>query len=347
MIPVIIINWNGFQDTVECLTSLLRSSNVKFKIHLVDNGSDQEEGARLKEKYREESRVVLHVLQENLGFGKANNYVLEKLLDKNPQYVALLNNDTTVDPHWLNNLVQTAESEGAQMVSSKMLDYWQPDHIDNLGHQMLNTGEIIPIGHGEPADSYRPPLHNLGSCAGATLYDFKMLKKIGFFDPFFTTGYEDAELGLRAVLAGYTSVLAPNALVFHKGGQSIKKIFNAQYAQMIQVSIWYTYFKLMPFMVIFISLPFILLKTFLLSIINILFMRVNYLEIQWRALYLTFFKHWKEIQKKRKDFYSVTAVISPWKVLSRQRFFLWYDLKRFYQIFVKGKKSALDQYGGE
>ncbi|MBK8505152.1 MAG: glycosyltransferase family 2 protein [Saprospiraceae bacterium] len=346
-VPVIIINWNGYQDTLECLNSVLKTEDVDFIIYLIDNGSENDEGNRLTTEFELEHRIIVWQFSENLGFAKANNVVLKELIQSNHNYVALLNNDTIVDPQWLVQMLQTADEMNAQMISAKLLNYFNQNQIDNLGHQMLNTGEIIPIAHQEDSSQYDQPIINFGSCAGATLYSANMLKTIGIFDPFFSTGYEDAELGARAILAGYRSALSPAAIVYHKMGRSVKKVFSQEYALMIQSAIWYTYFKLMPLGVIIASLPFILLKQLMLSLINIVFGRWYYLSIQWKAIHVTFTKHRKLILSGRKNFFNSVDTISSLQILSKQRFFLLFDIKRFYRIFIRRKKSALDQYGGE
>jgi GT2 family glycosyltransferase len=273
--------------------------------------------------------------------------ILEELVRDNYLFVALLNNDTLVDPSWLEAMVGLAKFRNLDMVSAKLINYFDRQQIDNLGHQMLNTGEIVPIAHKAAIDDYSMSFMNLGPCAGAALYSVEMLKKIGLFDPFFSTGYEDAELGLRGIVVGYQSALAPDALVFHKMGQSVSKVFDDQYAIMIQSAIWYTYFKLMPAGVIIISMPFILVKNFLLSLVNILFIRAKYLKIQWMAIWFTVTKNRKFIVKSRRKFYNSGKTISTWQILGKQRFFLWFDIIRFYHIFIQQKKSALDKYGGE
>ncbi|MCB0689650.1 MAG: glycosyltransferase family 2 protein, partial [Saprospiraceae bacterium] len=284
-IPVIVVNWNGMEDTIECMESLLATTGPEIMIHLVDNGSDNNEGRLLAQKFHNNEMVRVYQLKDNIGFAKANNQILTKILQEDFKYVALINNDTIVDKNWMHSFLETAVQKEAQMVSAKLLRYDRPDIIDNLGHQMLNTGEIIPVAHDQPAEKYPESFENMGSCAGAALYATDMLRKIGIFDPFFSTGYEDAELGLRAFMAGYRSVYAPDVIILHKGGQSIKKVFNYRYALMIQSSIWYTYFKLVPLTAILVSLPFILIKIILLSVINILFGRWKYLKIQWQALF--------------------------------------------------------------
>lgn len=346
-IPVIIINWNGYEDTIECLDSVLSTTGVEIAIYLVDNGSSNQEGRKLVDRFKHEPSIFVRQLPENIGFAKANNLILEEVVRDSYPFVALLNNDTVVDPSWLEAMVGLAKFRKLGMVSTKLINYFNRQEIDNLGHQMLNTGEIVPIAHKAATDDYTMSVMNLGPCAGAALYSVEMLKEIGFFDPFFSTGYEDAELGLRGIVAGYQSALAPNALIYHKMGQSVSKVFDDQYAIMIQSAIWYTYFKLVPAGVILISLPFILVKNILLSLVNIFFLRWKYLKIQWRAIWVTVTKNRKLIIQSRRKFYSSVKTISTWQILGKQRFFLWFDIIRFYHIFIQKKKSALDQYGGE
>ena len=279
-IPIIIINWNGYKDTLDCIHSVLETEDVDFEIFLVDNGSDNNEGEQLQAYFHSFPNINYFFLDENIGFAKANNFVLQQILKGNYQWVILLNNDTVVDPKWLSGFIRTARLMKADMVSAKFIQYYDRDLIDNLGHQMLNTGEVIPIAHDEPTSGYDSSFYNFGSCAGAALYSVPMLREVGTFDPFFSTGYEDAELGVRAVVAGYKAVYSPDSLVYHKGGQSIRKVFNEDYALMIQSAIWYTYFKLMPMTVILVSVPFIVVKTITLSLINLLFSRWKYLRIR-------------------------------------------------------------------
>ncbi|NND32185.1 MAG: glycosyltransferase family 2 protein [Saprospiraceae bacterium] len=344
-IPVIVVNWNGYDDTTECIASIIQSDYLDFKVYLVDNGSANNEGIRLRDDWNSENRVEVRILPENLGFARANNIILNELLQESYSVVFLLNNDTIIDKNCLARLIQAQQESGANMVSAKILNYYHREIIDNLGHQMLNTGEVVPIGHGQSANKYQHSFQNFGACAGAALYSLEMIRDIGVFDEYFSTGYEDAELGVRAIVSGYHGIYAPDAKVYHKMGQSIKKVFNHDYALMIQTCIWYTYLKLMPPGVIVLSLPFIIVKMILLSVINIFFLRWHYLRMQWQAIFHTL-NSYQEIMKKRHDFHANHRVISSISILRKQRFFLLFDLKRFYHIFIRGNKSAVDSYGG-
>jgi len=344
-VPIIIVNWNGFEDTKECIESVLQLTDVDFKVYLVDNGSAENQVNALERLCKDKPQISLHLNSSNIGFSKAHIKIYkEELAQLNCKYIALLNNDTIVEKNWLSELIKVAENRNADLISSKMISYFDRDTIDNTGHKMLNTGEIIPIGHGEPVSMHNKEIENLGPCAGACLYSNKMIEEIGFFDPFFSTGYEDAEFGLRAILSGHKSIYAPNAIVYHKMGQSIKKIFNFEYTTMIQTSILYSYFKNAPRLKLLIDLPFIILKHFLLFILNILFWRIRYLKVQLKA-WVTIFNLAKTISIKRKKVRKLRKnPISSLEFNRRTDFFLWFDLKRFWRIFIKREASALDTY---
>ncbi len=261
LIPVITINWNGIEDTLECVEALLNQTYSNFQIHLIDNNSKQSDQDILHEKFANEPKVSLYFNEENLGFTGATNKILQEvILPQDYRYVALLNNDAMADKDWLKQLVRMAEEEQVDMVSTKMINYYVRDLIDNTGHFMLNTGEVMPHGFGDPIERHNKARDNFGACAGATLYSVKMLKKIGCFDDFFTTGYEDAELGVRALITGYKLRFQPEAIAYHKMSASINKVRNLDYMVYIQESIFFSYLKLMPKPVIILNIGFIIFR---------------------------------------------------------------------------------------
>lgn len=335
------------EDTLECMEALMKQSYRDFRIYLVDNGSTDESPTVLSKKYGTHPKVSLILNKENFGFTKGNNEVLIDEILANPsyKYVALLNNDTEPTEYWLDNLVSAAEREQAAMVSSKMIDYFERDKMDNAGHLMLNTGEILPIGHRVSIKKYNNGFENMGACAGAALYSIAMLKDIGVFDEYFDTGYEDAELGVRTVLSGYKCWYEPTAVVYHKMGQSIKKIFNYKYALRVQKNILYTYFKLIPLGVIIFSLPFLMFRYFSMITACILFGQWQYARILFNALQETFIQDRKLVLEARKDVSPKVSRISSFSFLKRQVFFLRVDLLRFYRFILLRRKSAMDTYG--
>lgn len=345
-IPIIILNWNGIDDTLECMESLWEQKYSNFKVFLVDNGSKNDDAQILRERFSNHPKVSLIFNEENLGFTRGNNEILRQIIhsEQDYPYVVLLNNDTVVEPDWLQQLVCCAEETNAGMVTSKMVNYFDHSRMDNAGHRMLNTAEIIPIGHMHPIEEFNERFENMGSCAGATLYDVKMLREIGIFDEYFETGYEDAELGVRAVVTGYRSVFEPRAVVYHKISQSVNKVLNYEYLLKIQLNIFYSYFKLMPTMAILVSLPSFIFKYGSILIIDIVFLRIKFLKIMCDAIYRTVFQERKKIAAARKAFHESHKTVSSWEILRKQEFFLWFDIKRFFKYVILRRPTTFEKY---
>ncbi len=331
-VPIIILNWNGFADTIECMESIRLTDGINYHIFLVDNNSDQDQGLLLKQIFEPDPRVTVILNDQNLGFTTGNNIVIQQLLNnKEYKYVVLLNNDTVVSPTWLKALVTCAEKNGSDIVSSKMIDYYDRSIMDNAGHYMLNTGEILPLGHRQPISNYNFPFENLGGCGGAVLYSAPMLRTIGVFDDFFDTGYEDAEFGLRAKLCGYKCLYAPDAVVYHKVSRSIKKIRDNDYFIRVQRNILYTYVKLMPDRFLALHMFWIGFKYILFGILGILLLRLKMLKHHIRTLNRFFRYDFRAARKARSAFYCTFNI----KYQNPTNFFLKTDLKRLIR-FIKG-----------
>lgn len=344
--PIIILNWKGIEDTLECMDSVLKMTYQNFKIYLVDNGSNDGSAEILQDKFGNHPKIELIFNQDNLGFTKANNVVLRQILAAKavPEFVALLNNDTEVEQTWLGNLLEGAKRYKADVLSSKMIDYYERDKMDNAGHLMLNTGEVIPVGHGQPSIDYNVAKENMGACAGAALYSTPMLRGIGVFDEHFDTGYEDAELGLRAIVCGYECWYEPTAIVYHKMGRSIKKVFNYEYSLSIQKHIWYSYLKLMPIDIIIVSIPSFLFKYIAMLIVNLLFQRKKFLKIMFQSLKEAIWDNRKVTLQARKKIHSKRKIKS-FSLSKKQNFFLWTDITRFYKYFILNRHTSMDVYG--
>lgn len=335
-IPIVVLNWKGLNDTIECINHLLQSSYYDFHIYLIDNFSNDGTANTFRNLYQNNEKITLIFNSSNLGFTGAHNMIFEQLLstDRFP-YIALLNNDTAVNPDWLFHLHKCALETNADMVASKMVYYYDRTLMDNAGHRMLNTGEILPIGHKKPITTFNTRLNNIGPCAGAALYKSSMLKKIGTFDPHFSTGYEDAELGLRAILTGHTSVFEPKAIVYHKIGQSLNKVRTPEYLAEIQTHILYSYFKLMPTGYLLINMPLFILRYILIYVFDLLLYRRYYLRLHTLAWTKMVNGTLKKALGARREFRKKNKVISTFEIFRLVEFSLWTDMKRIKDVLYQ------------
>jgi GT2 family glycosyltransferase len=341
-IPVVVLNWNGFSDTKAAVNSLL-SQNRLAKVVLVDNGSEPDEVAMLKQWSADIPQVKLKLNNNNLGFAKAHNEVFKDLVKEGFCYVACLNNDAVADKNWLEKLHETIDSADVSMASSLMVMSSNENRIDNVGHQILSTGEIIPAGSGELVQSHKPQKNSVGPCAGACLYRLDMLSQIGYFDERFFVGYEDAELGLRAWLCGYNCHYSAEARVSHKMSASIGKIRKASYLSEIQSHIFYSWFKLMPMSVVIQKFPGMIFKYSMVLLIDLILFRFKFLKVMVNGIRLTIL-NWSEIKRARKTFYLEQRVTrSNSEIIAMLTPFLPFDARRFWKHIVLGKKSALEE----
>jgi hypothetical protein len=137
-VSIIVLNWNGLEDTIECLESLRKITYPNYGVIVVDNGSEGNDVEVLKEKFGD----YIHIIENDRNYGTAEGYnigmrhAFESLAS---EYILLLNNDTVVDADFLIELVTVAERNGhIGMVGPVIYDYYDPTRVRSAGG--LSTG---------------------------------------------------------------------------------------------------------------------------------------------------------------------------------------------------------------
>jgi GT2 family glycosyltransferase len=207
---VVLLNWNGWRDTVECLRSLGELNYSNYLIVVVDNGSTDDSVVRIREEY---PNVLLIETGQNLGFSRGNNVAICYALERGADYVWLLNNDTIVDPHALRAMVEAAEADpkiGA--VGSVLYEIYEKDKIQAYG------GGRIHLWLGLSRHIMAPvPDDNLGYLIGASLLARRsLIEDIGVLDDTFFMYWEDTDYSFRTRAAGWKLAVAPEARIWHK-----------------------------------------------------------------------------------------------------------------------------------
>jgi GT2 family glycosyltransferase len=215
-VTVVIPNWNGERFLGLCLGSLREQSFRDFETILVDNGSVDGSRSFVEEHFPE---VKVVPLGENRGIAAAFNAGIEA---SRVEYVVLLNNDTELDPGWLEALVRAAEDRPESgLFASRLVDFYDRSVLDGAGDAMRLSGLPYRLGHGERDRSrFDKPGYVFGACAAAALYRREMLDEVGLFDEDFVSYCEDGDLSFRAQLAGYRCFYVPGAVVYHMGSAS-------------------------------------------------------------------------------------------------------------------------------
>jgi GT2 family glycosyltransferase len=222
---IVVLNWNGLDDTEHCLASLVSQRYKNFKITLIDNASTEEGTARRLTALEKLYGSKLHVIQNsrNLGFAGGVNTGIRYGIENDYDYIALFNNDAIADKDWLSNLVAAAEHTKSAITTGLLL-HADGKTIDSTGDWYSTWGLPFPRGRNDTAS--RPPDSGdvFGGSGGATLYSTKLFRKIGLFDETFFAYYEDVDISFRARLTGHTAYYEKTAVAYHKQGASSSKV---------------------------------------------------------------------------------------------------------------------------
>jgi len=131
-VAIIILDWNGWPDTEECLRSLQKLDYPDFEIILIDNGSKQrfpDIGSQF-----DDLRIIQVKNEKNLGFTGGNNQGIEMAMDREVDYVLLLNNDTVVESDFLSKMLAAGEADKrVGMIGPVIYDYNDRKKIQSAG----------------------------------------------------------------------------------------------------------------------------------------------------------------------------------------------------------------------
>ncbi|HLF27664.1 MAG TPA: glycosyltransferase family 2 protein [Anaerolineae bacterium] len=211
-LSVIIPNWNGAQHLPTCLASLRQQTYRHLEVIVADNASSDGSRELLARDYAE---VKVLALERNRGFTGACNAGIRAAQGK---FVALLNNDTELDPGWAEAIVAAfARHPAAGLVASKMLLFDRRDTFHTAGDFYRLDG--MPGNRGvwqKDEGQYDREECVFSACGGSAAYRRAMLDQIGLLDEDFFFSCEDIDLAWRAQLAGWQCVYTPQAVVYHK-----------------------------------------------------------------------------------------------------------------------------------
>jgi len=221
-VTVVVLNWNGKEDTLNCLNSLSSVVYPNYRILVVDNFST--DGSI---QFFEELYPNIDIIQnpKNLGFAEGNNVGIRRALEDGADYVLLLNNDTVVDRYFLDRLVEAAESDHAIGFAGPKVYYLGKDanRIISFAGGALNlwVGRSRHRGLDQLDSGQYDDLAEVDYVEGSCVLAKKTaLDHIGLLDPTYFSYWEDVDWCTRGWNAGYKSIYVPNARIWHKPSSS-------------------------------------------------------------------------------------------------------------------------------
>jgi hypothetical protein len=254
LVSVVIPNWNGKRFLSGCLDSLLKLDYPDVEIIIVDNGSTDGSVELLRTQY---PGIRLIAFEKNTGFSVAVNAGIRA---SSGEFVALLNNDTVVEPNWISEMVAVMHSHPeVGSTGCKMLAYDDRQLLDGAGDGYRRGGLPGRIGHRErDLGQFDTPRYILGACGGAALYRRSLFEDIGLFDEDYFAYLEDVDLGLRAQNAGYKCLYVPTAVMYHLGCGTTGSGYHPMVVRLSSQNNWNTIVKNLPLPLLWKFLPQIL-----------------------------------------------------------------------------------------
>lgn len=213
-LTVVILNWNGKNDTIGCLDSLQKSENSSFDIVVVDNGSEDNSAAAISKRFPD---VKILETGQNLGYAGGNNIGIEYASRLGSDLILLLNNDTIVDRHFIASLLKAAEeSPNVGIFGAYPLRFSEPEKLDHLGGRWNDqTASFDLVGLGA-SKGFRTdePLDYVCGCS--ILVRREVFEAVGLLEPTFFLFWEEADFCIRAKRAGFGIDICYEAELMHK-----------------------------------------------------------------------------------------------------------------------------------
>lgn len=215
-VSIIILNWNGKEDTLECLASIGQLDYPNYEVVVVDNGSTDDSTNAISKQYLD---ITLLQTGANLGYAGGNNFGIRWALEHGADYVLLLNNDTVVATDLLSAFINAEKLLPAgSILGAKIFFYDEPGKLWFAGGQWNNgSNSFEHIGHGQSDSTEYNRMAEVDYITGCALFAAAdTFKEVGLLDERFFLSYEETDWCYRAKASGHKCIVVPDAKLWHK-----------------------------------------------------------------------------------------------------------------------------------
>ncbi len=221
-VAIVVLNWNGADDTLACLNSLAALTYPNFNVIVVDNGSTDDSLDKLR-TYSSHYPLVLLETGRNLGYAGGNNVGTRHALEHDADFVLVLNNDTTVAPDLLEQLVGAARrNPDTGVFSARVMYFDNPDKVWFDGARWNESSlQLEWPGQGARETEIDTIDHDTDyACGAALFFRAEVARQIGLLDESFFLVWEEVDWCFRARKAGWRNIVVATAKIWHKIGVS-------------------------------------------------------------------------------------------------------------------------------
>lgn len=211
---IIILNWNKWQETIDCLNSVYQSDYSNFEVLLIDNASSDGSVGKIKAAFPD-LRMIVN--SENIGFTGGNNQGMRIAASEGADYVWLLNNDTEVEPDCLSQIVAVANSSRKIGLVSPAICYYAAPEVYQFRGSVVDW-DNFEIVYMDENNNYLNFFDGDSVCLWGTalLVNVDLISNVGFLNEDYFAYYEDTDYSMRSIVCGYKNVYCINAKVLHK-----------------------------------------------------------------------------------------------------------------------------------
>lgn len=219
-VDIILLNFNGYKDTIDCVKSLENISYSNYNVIIVDNNSNDNSEEEIKKYIETKKNLIFIQSGKNLGFSGGNNVGIKYAIDNGADYICLLNNDTIVKHDFLNILVETMENDASiGIAAGKIMYHSQPDVIWSAGGY-IDYKRALGCHYGMMKNISNPNYNTEKEVTFLTgclqLIRREVFHKIGFYDDEYFLYMEDVDFCYRCRNSGYKLKYIPSSHIYHK-----------------------------------------------------------------------------------------------------------------------------------
>ncbi len=226
---IVIVNYNSYIHTKECVEALLKQTYQKFLIYIIDNLSEKEEQRGIAALRGE--RVLLHFSEYNRGFSGGNNLGIRYAMEQNIPYILLLNNDTACEEDFLEKLTAKAKIHSDCVICPKILNYYERNKIMYGGGNITrHKGAVTIYGVGKDISCCGEDRRISFAHGCCMLLPLSLVTEVGFMPEHYFLYFEDTAYSKQIADAGFSILYCGNVEIFHKESVStLKYSDNYQY----------------------------------------------------------------------------------------------------------------------
>lgn len=220
LVAVVVVNWNGWKDTLAAHESLLADTTIDWKLIVIDNASTD---GSLQHLAALPPEVTVVASQINLGFAGGCNLGVETARAMGARYIFFLNNDAMVVPDTLRQLVEASEAHGDTAALGAVVRYHPAGTLQFFGSRRSaywGTPERLQAPH-DVARLSDPYIDTADILGAAMFVPTALLAKVGGFDERFFLNFEETDWCYRARAEGVDCIVVAKALVLHRSGASL------------------------------------------------------------------------------------------------------------------------------